>query len=84
MDKLLTLNPILTPEANEQAEEIFKLMQEAAAKNQTSIIYTLKPDKKLHPLIQQILTSKGYVVELVQNKNLVYTPFQLYSISIGV
>ena len=82
MDKLLSLHPVVTPEANEQAEEISKLMQEAASKGQNAIVYTAKPNKILHPLVHHILTSKGYVVDIGNNKTFGYCPNKMYTISI--
>ena len=72
MDKLINLTPVLTNEANEEAEAIYKLMQEAGLaklKNkQTSIIYITKPNKRIHPLVLHVLTSKGYIIDDVTYK----------------
>ena len=77
MEYLHSLQPIISQEANIQAADIFKLMQEAASKNHTSIIY--KPNtKRIHPLVKHVLESKGYLIEEIKEN---YNNYR-YSISI--
>lgn len=67
MEKLHALAPIITPHMHSQADEIAKLMEDAAKTNKTSITYHTQPNKKLHPYIINLLISKGYVIEDVTN-----------------
>lgn len=59
----MALHPVITPDMHAQAAEIAKLMDEAVQTKQSSITYHTQPNKKLHPFIIQLLTSKGYIVE---------------------
>ena len=81
MDKLFSLQQLITPEANAQAEEIWKLMQDAISQQKTSIIYTSPPNKKMHPLVHHVLTSKGYSVDIETTTNFVYSQTTKYKIS---
>lgn len=67
MEKLHSLTPIITPHMHSQAEEIYKLMEEAIKENKTSIVYHTQPNKKLHPYIINLLISKGYLVDDITN-----------------
>lgn len=67
MEKLHSLTPIITPHMHSQAEEIYKLMEEAIKENKTSIVYHTQPNKKLHPYIIHLLISKGYLVDDITN-----------------
>jgi hypothetical protein len=64
MEQLMALAPVHSPEANEQALKIIQLMQQAAARGETSIRYTTK---NIHPLVKHVLVSKGYKVDDVTN-----------------
>ena len=67
MERLHSLAPIITPHMHSQAEEIYKLMEEAIKENKTSIVYHTQPNKKLHPYIINLLISKGYLVDDITN-----------------
>jgi hypothetical protein len=59
MERLLQLAPIVSDEANKQAGEIMRLIDEATAKRQSYIEYETYA---IHPLVQHTLVSKGYKV----------------------
>ena len=68
MDKLQSLQPQVSCEANGQANDIYLLMQEAIHLKKDSITFSLTPPKKLHPLVIQVLTKKGYIIDDISNK----------------
>lgn len=67
MERLMALQPIHSPEANKQSEEILSLMANSASENKDFAIYY--PGKELHPLVIFVLTSKGYRIEDITLKN---------------
>lgn len=69
MDKLNTLQSHVSFEANGQAEDIYRLMQEAILLKKDSITFSITPPKKLHPLVIHILTSKGYIIDDITHKS---------------
>jgi len=79
MDKLLSLHPVRTQEQDTQANHIWNLMQAAAAKKETYVIYDTA---YLHPLIFHVLTSKGYKVEEINTGTYVLSPTKKYKIYI--
>lgn len=70
----------VSPEANQQAESIYQLMQEAALSNKNYVIFETEPFKKLHPLVYQTLASKGFIVEEIANLAAPCTNRSKYSI----
>lgn len=63
MEKLSMLQPNVSQEANQQAEAIYQLMQEAAMSSKSYVIFETEPFRKLHPLVYHTLASKGFIVE---------------------
>lgn len=50
-------------EAESQATQIIALIQQATSVKRTSIIFTLEQGKKIHPLVFNVLTMKGYTIQ---------------------
>ena len=90
MEQLMSLNPIVSPEAEKQAGEICKLIVTAISQNANAqyVEYT-SIDKTLHPLVVHVLTTKGYKVEAKtvspgQLQLFGYSPNNYYSYIISI
>lgn len=69
MDKLRSLTPVVTPEAETQASSICTLMEAAVKENKSSVTFTLsQPYTSIHPLVKHVLVGKGYKVIDVTGK----------------
>ena len=65
MDKLMLVQPIVSPEAEAQAASIVALMEQATEVNRSYIAFTLQHGKKMHPQVYSVLVSKGYNIREV-------------------
>jgi len=79
MDKLLMLNPVISYEANAQAAELCHLIEMASRENKSNIAYQMPSSKSMHPLVNHILTSKGF---LIREENSFMLPTKTYIIYI--
>lgn len=80
MDKLRSLDPVFSPEAEIQASEICALMGEATRTNKTYIIYAISKPRKIHPLVVFTLTSKGYSIDDISDYKMVYNQYKIFII----
>lgn len=61
MDRLLTLQPKVSVTANSQAEAVCSLLEKAHTERASHAVFSAA--EGMHPLVMQVLVSKGYVVE---------------------
>jgi hypothetical protein len=79
MDRLMMLNPVVSYEANAQADELCHLIEMASRENRSFIRYEMPSSKSMHPLVNHILTSKGF---LIKEENSFMLPTKAYIIYI--
>jgi hypothetical protein len=72
MDRLWTLQPKISPEANAQAAAVCDLMEKAHKEHASDVTFSVAGG--MHPLVLHALTTKGYRVDEIQNRTLVYSP----------
>ena len=64
MDKLMTLKPVFSFEADSQASVICDLLEKAATEGKSHVEFAAH---RMHPLVAHVLTSKGYRIEDITN-----------------
>lgn len=71
MDRLLTLHPKVSAEANAQATAVCDLMEKAHKERASEVKFSTAGG--MHPLVMHTLTAKGYKVDEIQNQNFGYS-----------
>lgn len=72
MDRLLTLQARFSPEAEAQAKIVCELMDKAHKERADHVMFSAAG--AMHPRVMQVLVSKGYDVQELQNQTLGYSP----------
>ena len=70
MDRLHTLQPLVTQETHDHAEKVWMLFQEARREGRTHVEFFTYNGRPLNQMVQNVLSDKGYIVTEIRPTSL--------------